>query len=198
MGQPAVQPATEVPPSPAELVRRAAAGDRQALEGLLPESLINAAFSFVRHRLPSQEVAEDLLMEAVEAAIKGLPKFRGEASFATWLLGICRNKVADWHRLEAKRRTAPAPADFSDVPTVVAERERLRAVVAASDGLPTPLREVFWLRKAQGLSAAEVGELTGFAESTVHAYTSQACAQIRKGLAPQYPELRPPGEEDDD
>ena len=72
------------------LIRDASRGDRRAIETLLPPSLVDAAFSYVRHRVPTDEVAEDLLMESVEAALTGLGSFRGEDSFATWLLRICR------------------------------------------------------------------------------------------------------------
>jgi RNA polymerase sigma-70 factor (ECF subfamily) len=175
------------------LVREASEGDRQALEALLPRTLIDAAFAYVRHRVPTQEVAEDVLMDAVETALRGLPNFRGESSFATWLLAICRHKVADWHRGEARRRRLTSDDDCADVEALLDSRERGRAIVEACDRLRTPLREVFWLRKAQGLSAKEVASLTGLAESTVHAYVSQACTAIRRQLAQTYPELRKPG-----
>lgn len=177
------------------LVREASKGDRQAIEALVPRSLIDAAFAYVRSRVPTQEVAEDVLMDAVETALKGVANFRGESSFATWLLAICRHKVADWHRDEARRRSLTPDDDRPGLERLLDARERGRAIVEACDRLRSPLREVFWLRKVQGLSAKEVASLTGLAESTVHAYVSQACTEIRRQLAPTYPELREAGGE---
>jgi len=193
-----VHSSTETAARAGDAVRRASQKEVRTAEALLPPSLINAAFAYLLHRVPTQEVAEDLLMDAVEAALKGMTGFRAGSAFATWLLSICRNKVADWYRKQAGQAPTLVADDSPDAAAVAEERERTRAVVAACDELPDPLRDVFWLRKAQGLPAREVAELTGLAPSTVHAYTSQACAQVRQRLARDYPELREQGATRDD
>ena len=106
--------------------------------------------------------------------------------------------ATDWHRQQAGRDRTLPDGGSPDAQAAADRRERAEAVVAACDELRSPLREVFWLRKVQGLSAQEVAELTGLATSTVHAYVSQACTGIRRQLARSYPELRGRGVARDD
>jgi RNA polymerase sigma factor (sigma-70 family) len=84
-------------------------------EALLPPSLINAAFAYLLHRVPTHEVAEDLLMDAVEAALKGMAGFRRKSTFATWLLSICRNKAADWYRRQPRQAPTLVADESPDV-----------------------------------------------------------------------------------
>jgi len=135
------------------------------------------------------------IQTTIETALTRLGKLRPGSNVPAWMLRICRNKIGDWRRQEARRSPQQPDPEAPDVAEVVEARERARAVAAACDRLRSPLREVFWLRKAQGLSTKEVADLTGLAVSSVHAYASQSCTKVRRHLAKSYPGLRETGVE---
>lgn len=65
----------------------------------------------------------------------------------------------------------------SDTPTperIAADRQQLRALVTMIGELPARCRDVFTLRKVQGLSQREVAQNLGIAESTVEKHLAKA------------------------
>lgn len=64
---------------------------------------------FVRGRVGSNEVAEEIVQETMLAAMQGYAKFAGGSSERTWLLGISAHKIADHFRTDRRRRGAGAP-----------------------------------------------------------------------------------------
>jgi RNA polymerase sigma-70 factor (ECF subfamily) len=91
------------------LVRRVAAGDRGAVR-LLYERYADRLFRFALVRLGDRQAAEDAVQETMLAAWQGADGFRDESRVDTWLFGICRNKVLDHVRREARRREGPSAA----------------------------------------------------------------------------------------
>src|SRR5689334_21461162 len=137
-------PADVPPAAPARadepLVRRASGGDRQAFAQLVerygqPVLSLCYASSLDRH------VAEELAQDVFLAAWRGLPRFRGGSSFATWLFAIARNACVDRaRRRSARPRTTPLEAYHQlEAPPAPAGDAR-RALEAAAE-LSAPLRE---------------------------------------------------------
>ena len=100
-------------------------------------------FAILRRSVPAGQV-EDLAQESFLRAFRELPRYRGEASFGSWLLRIVRNLIVDRHR-RAGRRGVPAglaeetgadddalPADPSPGPEEILDRRRLEARLAAA------------------------------------------------------------------
>jgi len=75
-------------------------------------------------QLKEPSLAEDVVQDTLEAALRNLQTFRGNASRRTWLTGILRHKLADAFRLERKHATQLAALT---VP------EHLRSVDASFD-----------------------------------------------------------------
>jgi RNA polymerase sigma-70 factor, ECF subfamily len=76
-------------------------------------------FRFAMLRLRDRSAAEDLVQEALVAALKSRDSFSGGSSEATWLAGILKHKIADHFRTLA--REAPlAEADLGDRPDLAA------------------------------------------------------------------------------
>jgi RNA polymerase sigma-70 factor, ECF subfamily len=76
----------------AELVAAACAGDGDAFNAIMKrynQRLYRVARAIVR----DDGEAEDVLQEAYLRAFTALPKFRGEASLATWLTRITLNEA---------------------------------------------------------------------------------------------------------
>jgi RNA polymerase sigma-70 factor, ECF subfamily len=131
------------------------------------------AFRVALRLLGNQQDAEDVTQEALVAAWQQLPRFRGDASYPTWLFRIVTRR--------ALNRITRAPAAdsldrLSDVPCPAAgparEVERTAAadaVTAAVAALPPPQRLAIVLHHFEGLPNSEVARITA---STVPAVRS--------------------------
>ena len=86
-----------------ELVRAAAGGDTEAFERLV-RTYENKIYHLALRMCGSSEEASDIAQEAFLAAWRGLPSFRGEANFATWLYRLTSNAAIDYLRRQRKQR----------------------------------------------------------------------------------------------
>ena len=80
-----------VPPDE-ELVASAQTGDRNALERLLARHrpwLFNIALRMLGRRPEAEDATQDILIKALQ----GLPAFRGDSRFRTWLYRIAANHI---------------------------------------------------------------------------------------------------------
>ncbi len=95
----------------ADLIARAVASDDRAAFGELVQRHQSAVRQFLRHLARGDAaLADDLAQDTFVQAWRGLARFRGEANFATWLLGIAHN-----HWRNARRRQRPsAPLEEID------------------------------------------------------------------------------------
>jgi RNA polymerase sigma factor (sigma-70 family) len=95
--------AYESGPADAELVERAKAGDRAALEQLVLRHqawVYNIAVRMVFHPQDAEEVTQEVLVKAVTR----LSTFRGDSRFRTWLYRIAANHVLNMKRRGAELR----------------------------------------------------------------------------------------------
>lgn len=153
--------------SDAELIGRAADGDRLAL-GVLYDRHARVVFAFAHRILRDREAAEDLLQEVFFRAWQRAAVYqtqRGE--LVTWLLSITHNLAIDELR---RRRRRPLKADGEDPEVVllgVADAARsveedvelgaLRgAIAAALASLPPAQRKAIELTYFGGLTQREV------------------------------------------
>lgn len=124
----------------------------------------------------SQAEAEDVVQETFVQALAGLHRYtpRPGARFVSWLLTIARNtalKSARHRRLvatdPADLDVAPEPGPDAPVDHALDQHRRKRALLEALEALPERDRGVVTLRYGGGLSAREVGEITGLTEANV-------------------------------
>ena len=179
----------------ADLVRRAAAGEAQAIRAII-RSHNQRLYRLVRAVLRNNADAEDVLQEAYLRAFANLDGFQGEASLSTWLSRIALN--AALMRLRAQKRmkrVAPAPelakaeiipfplaSSIADPERVMAQRQLLHLVEEATDALPETFRLVFVARVIEGLSVEETAALLELAPATVKTRLHRARKLIRMRL----------------
>jgi RNA polymerase sigma-70 factor (ECF subfamily) len=185
------------PPGERELLAQARAGRKDALEALL-ERQEGRVLRFARRLCRHREDAEDVLQESLLAAARGLSRFRGEASISTWLFAIARSFCIKKRRrsvfapvtlsLEGEARVAARSVRSPDrSPHQALEARRLEAALdQAIAALPRPYREVLLLRDVEGLSAAEVGEVTGLSVPAVKTRLHRARERVRARLSPLF------------
>lgn len=122
---------------------------------------------------------EDLFQDIFVAVWRALPGFRGESSVRTWLYRIAHNVALTWQTRDRRRQSREAPFD-EDVAVAadVAALRRLalkRAIAGMNPGDRT--LTLLWL---EGLSAAEIEDVTGIKAATV----AVRLGRIRKQLLP--------------
>lgn len=170
-----------------ELIRRAKKGDSDAFR-LLVEAYQTAVYRLAL-RMCGESGAEDAAQEAFVAAWRGLPRFRGECKFSTWLYRLTTNAAIDYLRREQKQRTEGdvddlSLADDSPSPQEQAERsetqQRVRKALAA---LSDEHRQILLLRYMQELDYGEIAQALHISEGTVKSRINRAKARLRELLA---------------
>jgi RNA polymerase sigma-70 factor (ECF subfamily) len=150
-------------------------------------------YHFTRNR----EEAWDLSQEAFIKAYSALGRFRGEASFKTWLLRIAANQCKDF----LKKRRLPT-VGFDDAlradgasssilePDHAVEAEEIgRAIESAIQGLPLKHRTAFILREYEGMTYEEMAHVMDCNLGTVMSRLHHARRKLQRrlsdmGLAP--------------
>lgn len=164
-----LDPAVPVEEDEQLLVRRAVAGSAEAREILLRRHL-DDVYAVTYRILGDADAAADAAQEAFINALRGLERFRGEASFRTWLLRIAANAAKSTGRKRHRRREVALEAvaepvgqeqDIAERTVITVEAERARAVLAT---LPTKQRMAVTLRVDQGLDYREIGRIIGSSE----------------------------------
>ena len=136
--------------------------------------------------LNSSADAEDLFQEVMANVWNSLPRFRGEASPATWFYRIAVNTALIHRRKRPREEPLTDVADRGGSPQQTLEQEeRLAALRHAIGGLPDGDRLVVTLL-LEGLSYKEIAEITGMTVNYVGVKISrikQALEQSMSGAA---------------
>jgi RNA polymerase sigma-70 factor, ECF subfamily len=160
------------------LIRRFCDGDLRAFEILVVKYQRRIAAA-INAMVRNDSVAEELTQETFLRAYRGLPNFRFESAFSTWLYAIARNTATSYHRdghgradnavsldalteefgssdtlstVSATERTASSPEEE------VATQQLLAKIQVAVNDLPPQMREALLLREMEGLSYVEISE----------------------------------------
>jgi RNA polymerase sigma-70 factor (ECF subfamily) len=143
-------------------------------------------FSFLAYRTGDRALAEDLLADAFERALRARRRFdRRRGTEKTWLYAIALNVLRDpARRTAAEARAlerAHVPADDGPDPlTGVEERELLnRALAELSD----EEREAIALRFGADLTVPEMAKVLGESLTTVEGRVYRALRKLRGRLA---------------
>ena len=165
-----------------ELVRAAAEGDQDAFAQLVA-LYEKRVYALALRTTGNQEDAADVAQEAFLAAWRGLPSFRGEAGFATWLYRLTANAAIDHLRRTRRQRNEASlndealglnAVDAAPTPQERAEGEALREAVRWGMGeLSRDHRQVLELREYQELSYEEIAGQLGVDLGTVKSRLSR-------------------------
>jgi RNA polymerase sigma-70 factor (ECF subfamily) len=163
------------------LVERARRGDRDAMESLLTP-LRKPLYGYIYRMVTRREDAEDLLQETLARAIEELPRFRGEATFKSWLFGIATHLSLDhlrkkkrWRfdtQLEGEARARANPERMAEVAAMMARPEfsfEIREHIAfcfscLARSLEPERQAALFLKEVMGFTAAEGASILGCSE----------------------------------
>jgi RNA polymerase sigma-70 factor (ECF subfamily) len=151
--------------------------------------------------LRQEQDAEDVTQQTFLSALENLEGFRGEASFATWLLRIATHAALKVIRKKKGLPTVsldeatedsdtseaiPHPeyiADWRQSPAELADKNEVRRLLdQALDGLDEKHRLVFLLRDVQGSSIKETAAALGLTEANTKVRLLRARLQLREQL----------------
>jgi len=166
------------------LARRAARGDRAALEALL-ERHADRVHALCRRVVAHPEDAMDATQEAMIAVARGIAGFDGRSAFTTWLYRVVTNAALDELRRKQRRpdpvdvvgRDAAAAGPALD--TVVAERLDIDAALAQ---LPPEFRVAVVLRDLCDLDYAAIAEVLDAPPGTVRSRIARGRALLAEIL----------------
>jgi RNA polymerase sigma-70 factor (ECF subfamily) len=159
--------------------------------------MLRVALNFVR----SPEEAEEVIQETWIAALAGIDKFEGRASFKTWLFRILINRARTRAKREARSiplsALAPADAVSAIVPHDLSHSARqpdpeqelmndeLRLFIErAVASLPRPQRVVISLRDIEGWSAQETCAALRISAGHQRVLLHRARMRVRELLMP--------------
>lgn len=184
------------------LVERAAGGDVAAF-GILVQRYQRPMAALVSRMVDNPDDVDDILQELFIRAWRGLPRFRGDAQFSTWIYRIAVN-TAIKHRSRRKSEAvvslstedmargidsleapADAPASLGGDPFLAVQRgEKEMLVREAVRSLPEKQRSVVVLHYFEGRSCEEISQIVGCSLGTVWSRLHYACKRLRGVLEP--------------
>jgi RNA polymerase sigma-70 factor (ECF subfamily) len=145
------------------------------------------------HRLAGNAAdADDLLQETFLAAWRKRDQYAGRGSAAGWVRRIAYHLYLNARAKRVRRDglAPPAPGARVDASVAdgVADREALRVVVSRVQDvvatLPDGPREAFVMFRFEGLSVAEIAEMTGAPAKTVETRIRRAAHLLHEALHP--------------
>jgi RNA polymerase sigma-70 factor (ECF subfamily) len=140
-------------------------------------------FSFLAYRTGDRALAEDLLADAFERALRG--KFnprRGSAK--TWLYSIALNALRDHLRkAEAEGRAYARVQVGVSAGDPFADFEARDEILRGMAGLSAEEREAIALRFGAGLTVPEMAAVVGEPLTTVEGRVYRALRKLREALA---------------
>jgi RNA polymerase sigma-70 factor, ECF subfamily len=178
-----------------ELVQRAQNGDTQAFGELVLKHQ-QFVYNLALRGLGNPEDAQDLAQEAFLKAWRGLPSFRKEAQFRTWLyritVNLCYNRRPQM-RKEIGAQDIDSVVEMADTSKrQVAEQaefeEMRRYLLQKLEDLPRGYRILILLRYQQGLSYDEMAEVMDVPLGTIKTGLFRA-HQLLRGALLRLPEL---------
>lgn len=192
-------PAPRDEPSDNELITRFLGGSEEAFNRLVlkhQRRAYNIAYRFLASHEDALEVAQDAFVRAY----RSLGRFKGRASFKTWLYKIILNLARNRHRWrasrgESKKVSLDNPKQYEDSEGAREIEDRMLSPMRAIGGreigqeiqrglmqLAAEHRQAIILRHIEGLSYAEMSEVLQCAEGTVKSRLHRARLELREAL----------------
>ena len=142
----------------------------------------SALFSFLAYRTGDRSLAEDLLADAFERALRGRYNAR-KGSAKTWLYAIALNVLRDHMRRAAAESRAYERVDEGVARDPFADVEVRDELMRGLARLSAEEREAISLRFGAGLTVPEMATVLGEPLTTVEGRVYRALRKLREALA---------------
>ncbi len=176
-----------------ELVARSVGGDVDSFNQLILR-WERPIYALAYRVIGREEEARDVSQEAFLRAYRGLPGFKGQAKFSSWLYRITLNLCRDWIRKQRRQPVSQLPEDadidemaassgpVESIEDLVARRELTAVVEEAMSRLPEEQRTAIILKEYHGMTFQEIADLQGCPLSTVKTRLYQGLSVLRREL----------------
>lgn len=163
-------------------------GDQEAFSQLV-QRYQRRIFNLVFRMLQNYDEACEITQETFLAAWQGLPAFRGEARFTTWLYRIAYN--CSLKQLEARKRDQVLQAALQSEQTLegqdhrsthLAQLDRQEMVQEQLSHLPPKYRIVLILRHLQDMTYEEMAEVLTMPIGTIKTHLFRARNLLKERL----------------
>ena len=174
-----------------QLVTASKRGDQDAFSQLV-QRYQRRIFNLVYRMLQQYEEASEITQETFLAAWQGLPSFRGDARFGTWLYRIAYNCALK--QLETRKRDRALQAalqaeralesedTYKRADAQIDEHERQAFVQEHLSHLPAKYRAVLILRHLQDMTYEEMAEILTMPVGTIKTHLFRARNLLKERL----------------
>jgi RNA polymerase sigma-70 factor (ECF subfamily) len=164
----------------------------------------DALYRYAMLHVRDSSVAEDLVQEALLAALKGADRFAGRSSERTWLTGILRHKIIDYIRKSGRQTEAgeldatsqcvegqfgkggkwkPNPANWGGQPDAALEQREFWDVLREClTALPPRMVAAFTAREVDGRDSDEICQELGVSATNLWTLLYRARLGLRRCL----------------
>jgi len=159
-----------------DLIRRALAGDKEALAGLFrryEQRLFNTVYRLLGNEKDAQQVVQETFIKAYES----LREFRGDRQFFTWLYRIAYHAAINLRRRKQRVEAAASKVAEQDL------KEDERRIEAALARLSPDLRIVFQMKDMERKKWRTLADTLGLPVETLRHRLQQARLQLRELLS---------------
>lgn len=154
---------------------------------LLYETHVDSIFAYIRYRVPSDTVAEDLTSEVFLRMVRGLAGYRDQGvPFRAWLFRIAANLMTDHYRQHGKNPTLPileshegADSDPLDQLMQEDERQHLRRAIQT---LPAEYQNLLVLRFVEEMPHTEIALVLNKSAMALRAMQYRALKALAEAL----------------
>jgi len=160
------------------LAARAARGDTAAFEQLVIRHQ-DRLYTLALRVTGSDADARDCVQEGLIAAWRGMPRFRGDAQFSTWVHRIVLRKAYD---AIDQRRRRPEPVEEVAAVAPAGDPSARSDLLRALAGLELDFRVVAVACDILGMSMEEAGELLELPPGTVKSRLHRARARLAEAI----------------
>jgi RNA polymerase sigma factor (sigma-70 family) len=161
--------------------------------GIFYRRHVRQVMAFLVRRAGSAEAGTELTAEVFAAALQGVPRYQADqAEPLTWLFGIARHKLTDYHRTGHVQDRARRRMGFERIAVDDQELERVERLASlevsatvlqeALEHLPAQQREAVISRVVHEMSYAEIGDHDGTSLTVARQRVSRGLRALRHRL----------------
>ena len=171
-----------------QLIARAQAGDRDALEELYLEHF-DRIYSYLHMTVGNRHDAEDLTTQTFLKMLESIGKFRrGTAPFSAWLFRIAHNLAMDHFRTTKRWQPEEEVPEPEGAEASSAEDEALQSIGRRSmleliENLSHDQQQVLTLKFVFNFSNGEAATILGKTEGAVKSLQHRALTSLQKQVA---------------
>ena len=186
-------PAPDMTLTDDELVARSISGDAESFNQLILR-WERPIYALAYRVIGREEDARDVCQETFLRAFRGLPGFKGQAKFSSWLYRIALNLCRDWIRRQRRAPVMQMPegvdpgelvaerGPVESIEELVSRRQLSGVVEEAMALLPEEQRTAIILKEYHGMTFQEIADMQGCPLSTVKTRLYQGLTVLRRHL----------------